>query len=571
MTRDGGPNGEKGKAGGSSRGERPKRDRSQEDRPRGDRRQGDRPRGERPQGERPQGERPRGDRPRGDRPRGDRPRGDRPQGDRPRGDRPRGDRPDVDRPHGDRPRGDRPRRDRRQEGRSRSEDHETQRSRLTFPVSPARRVAMDALNSLFDEEAFLQPVLASLASEANLSTVDRKLAWELVLGVSRRWGSLVAHLDELLTKGVESLPPEVLRTLVLGAYQLVYLDRIPGYAAVNESVTLAKEYDHKYTGVVNKVLKSILESGLPDLQNLKGDKRLAAELSHPEWWVRDQVKYRGREKTKLIADANNQAAPLSIRFSPRAIHKEVHTRLVEEGAILTPLKWSEGGYDLKVDRPFSLSSHREGLWYVQDEASQLVAQLLAVQEGDRVWDVCAAPGGKSLTLLEKLGEEGTLLSTDLHERKTRELASRLSLYSQSTVCQHDGSLGAPKGHRQPFDKILLDAPCSALGVIRRHPEIRWRRSKRDVQRAAKKQRKLIEAVALHLKVGGTLVYSVCTDTREETVEVINDFLLAFPDFVLSSPKPEERALHSLYNGALDLNPADHNTDSFYAVRLVRTR
>ena len=408
-----------------------------------------------------------------------------------------------------------------------------------------------------------------MAAEAQLNNNDRRLAWELVLGVSRQWGSLVAHLDELLSEGCESLPPEVLRALVLGAYQLIHLDRIPAYAAVNESVTLAKESDPKFTGVTNKVLKLIMENGLPELTKLSGHKKLAAELSHPEWWVKAQIKRCGIEQTKRIAAANNSAAPLSIRFSPKIDPQAVHERLLEEGAQLTPLKWANGGYDLKVSRPFALASQRERWWYVQDEASQLVAQLLEPRPGDQVWDVCAAPGGKSLTLLEMIGEQGQLLATDLHERKSHELNTRLSLFSNVTVCQHDGVKGAPDGFKF-FDKILLDAPCSALGVIRRHPEIRWRRSIGDVKKASKKQRKLLESVALHLKVGGTLVYSVCTDTKEETTEVINDFLLAFPDFSVSSPS-SNTVWDELYNDALNLNPADHGSDSFYAVKLMRTR
>ena len=454
-------------------------------------------------------------------------------------------------------------------GRGNRSHGDGQAAKRIFQVSPARRVAFQALHSLFEEDAFLQPALSALAAEAQLSNNDRRLAWELVLGVSRQWGALVAHLDELLSQGSESLPPEVLRALVLGAYQLVHLDRIPAYAAVNESVTLAKESDQKFTGVTNKVLKLIMENGLPELSKLKGLQKLAAELSHPEWWVKAQVKKRGMEQTKRIATANNSAAPLSIRFSPKIDSKAVYDRLIEEGAQLTPLKWAEGGFDLKVSRPFTLPSQRDRWWYVQDEASQLVAQLLEPELGDLVWDVCAAPGGKSLTLLEMIGEEGQLLSTDLHERKTRELAGRLSIFANATVCQHDGSKGAPDGYKY-FDKILLDAPCSALGVIRRHPEIRWRRSVNDVKKAAKKQRKLLESVALHLKVGGSMVYSVCTDTKEETTEVINDFLLAFPDFSIGSPSSKP-VWEELYNDALDLNPADHGSDSFYAVKLIRTR
>jgi 16S rRNA (cytosine967-C5)-methyltransferase len=164
-----------------------------------------------------------------------------------------------------------------------------------------------------------------------------------------------------------------------------------------------------------------------------------------------------------------------------------------------------------------------------------------------------------------------LLSTDLHERKTAALKSRLAGFSQADVQVHDALQGMPEDQMDPFDAVLLDAPCSALGVIRRHPEIRWRRTLKDIKRAAKRQLKLLETAALALKVGGILVYSVCTDTSEETDEVVSSFLKAFPDFALAPP-PNSHPWNTLMDqGTLRLNAADHNTDGFYAVRFTRLR
>ena len=438
-------------------------------------------------------------------------------------------------------------------------------------VSPARQVAWKTLRQLFDEEAFLQPALASLADQAELSLRDRRLAWELVLGVSRRWGTLTAYLNELLKQGIESVSGDTHRALALGAYQLLYLDKIPAYAAVNDSVNLVKEEEPYLAGVANRVLKLLEQEGAPDLSSLRPDDRLAAELSHPAWWVRRQKKAIGLAATRKLAEAHNLPAPLSIRLSPQQDMEHARTLLEDEGAKLTELTWAKGGFKLELDQPFNQPSHQQGTWYVQDEASQLVTLLLNPEPGARVWDMCAAPGGKSLTLLSMIGPEGSLLSTDLHERKAMNLRSRLASFPQVDVQVHDAMLGMPEGHTHPFDAVLLDAPCSALGVIRRHPEIRWRRTLKDIKRAAKRQLKLMETAALALKVGGILVYSVCTDTSEETDEVVSAFLKAFPDFAVAPPAMQHPWNTVVHQGALRLNAADHNTDGFFAVRFTRLR
>jgi 16S rRNA (cytosine967-C5)-methyltransferase len=501
--------------------------------------------------------------------RDDRPRFDRPQ----RDDRPRGDRPQRD----DRPRGDRPQRDDRPRFERPREDHPPHAP--SVPVTPARHVADAVLRGLLDGEAFLQPTLASEAAKAQLSDLDRRLATELVLGVSRLWGRLCAELNELLREDMAKLPPDVQRALALGHYQLTRLD-IPPHAAVNESVELTKRASPWAMGIVNRVLKTVAEEGAPALTKLKGDELLSAELSHPRWWIRSQLRTRSLEEVRALAEANNRPAPLSVR--PHVGHSadELRAALEAEGAKVTPARWVEGAFYLDHPHPFSAPSFRKGLWFAQDEASQLVAELVGARAGDRVWDVCAAPGGKSLALVEAVGEGGWVLATELHERKAADLKERLAPYAQATTLQHDASAGLPDDLRAPdgalaegsFDAVLLDAPCTALGVVRRHPEVRWRRTVSDVQRAAKRQISLLHAVAFSVRVGGHLVYSVCTDTPEETTEVVSQFLLAYPEFVIASPPDEGARWGALMRGgALSINPAEHNTDGFYAVRLLRVR
>ena len=463
------------------------------------------------------------------------------------------------------------------------------------------------LKGLFEEDAFLQPMLASETAKAQLHDSDRRLAWELVLGVSRQWGTLSAYVDELLRDDFAKLPSDAQRALVLGAYQILHLDRIPPHAAVNESVELVKRESEWAVGLVNRVLKRLAEEGAPKIgaqASAKSEKsprrgkeresaaerkaaqlaQLSAELSHPAWWVTLQLNQRSREEVEALAHANNSPAPLSIRVHPDRDEAEVLAQLKEEGATLTPSKWAKGTYLLDHPQPFGSPSFKQGGWYAQDEASQLVVDLLAPQAGAKVWDVCAAPGGKTLSLAERVGAEGWVMATELHPRKAEDLKDRLSRYSQVDALAHDASEGEPEQAQALadaralntesglFDAVLLDAPCSALGVVRRHPEIRWRRSLSDVKRAARQQLNLLHSVALSVRVGGTLVYSVCTDTPQETTEVIKQFLLAYPEFQYAV-HPEGRAHWAplLKGEAMSINPAEHGTDGFFAVRLKRVR
>jgi len=501
--------------------------------------------------------------PRPPHPRADRPRPDRPRDDRPRDDRPRPDRPRDDRPRPDRPRADRPAPDRAP----------------AVAVTPARHVADVVLRGLLEGDAFLQPTLASEAARAQLSDLDRRLATELVLGVSRLWGRLCAELNELLREDVAKLPPDVQRAIVLGHYQLTRMD-IPPHAAVNESVELTKRASPWAMGIVNRVLKTVAEEGAPALTKLKGDELLSAELSHPRWWIRSQLRARSLEEVKALAHANNRPAPLSVRPHLGHTPSALRAALEAEGATVTPARWAAGAFYLDHPHPFSAPSFRAGLWYAQDEGSQLVAELLGARPGDRVWDVCAAPGGKSLALVEAVGEGGWVVATEVHERKAADLRERLAPYAWAAALQHDAGAGAPEGLTPPggrpfageFDAVLLDAPCSALGVVRRHPEVRWRRTPADVQRAAKRQMALLHSVVLSVRVGGHLVYSVCTDTPEETTEVVSQLLLAYPELSLAAPPGDPaRWAPLMRGGALSINPAEHNTDGFYAVRLVRMR
>ena len=429
------------------------------------------------------------------------------------------------------------------------------------------------LRGLDEEGAFLQPLLASETAKARLSPEDRRLAWELVLGVSRRWGTLSAQLDELLKEPFEKLPEDVKRALVLGAYQSVYLEKIPPHAIVNESVELAKRVHASFGGLTNRVLKRLIQEGPPALDSKKGLDLLSAQMSHPKWWVQMQLSMHTKAEVLALAEAHNLPAPLTICVHPDREPYRVLEQIKAEGGTVTDARWVEGSFALEHPQPFSAPSFRLGGWYAQDEASQLVVRFLDPKPGMRIWDVCAAPGGKSIALAGAVRSEGSILATELHPRKASALSERLERYPWVKVREHDALQPLDdQDSTEPFDAILIDAPCSALGVIRRHPEIRWRRTKLDVKRAATKQLKLLEAVAMQVKVGGVVLYSVCTDSPEETTGVIQSFLMAYPEFELGAPPTSAQKWDVLCDrGALSLNPATHGTDGFFAARLNRMR
>jgi 16S rRNA (cytosine967-C5)-methyltransferase len=428
----------------------------------------------------------------------------------------------------------------------------------------ARAVAHDVLVRVETEDAFADVLLAHRlaprAVEDALVPRDRALATELVYGTLVWQGRLDHFLRRLLHEPLERLDPPVRAALRLGLYQLRVLERVPAYAAVDASVRLAGK---RAGGLVNAVLRRATREDEPALPDDPID-RLAIEWSHPRWLVDRWVHELGAGEAALLLEANTRPPHVAIRPNLRRTTPDaLRTMLAEAGIETGSSAVADGALVVEsgAARLRDLPAWRDGLFAFQGEASQLVARLVDVPPGARVLDACAAPGGKTLAIGERLGAGRPIVALDRNRTGLARLvrdAARLGV--EAVVAEADA-------RRPPtactFDAVLLDAPCSGLGTLRRHPEIKWRRQPEDVARLAALQHELVMGVAPLVKPGGLLVYAVCTRTREETTGVVDALLAAHPRFVVepvTGPCVDP-------DGVLRTAPHRHGLDGFFATRL----
>lgn len=444
----------------------------------------------------------------------------------------------------------------------------------------AREVALDILVRVEQQGAYSNLLLNSTLQKSALSREDTGLATELVYGSISRMLTLDYVLGDFVSKGIAKLQPWVRNLLRLSLYQIMYLDRVPSHAAVNEAVNIAKKRGHQgISGMVNGVLRSVLRAGdLPVLkEGLSQEERISILHSHPLWMVRRWAAEYGIEAAEAMCAANNEAPAVSIRVNTTMISRDqLLEQMQEAGLDASPSKVSPFGVVIKGGGNLALSSwYSDGYISIQDESSMLVAEAVAPEPGMDVLDCCAAPGGKSAHMGELMKDSGKIYSNDLHEHKAKlieDQAARLGLECIQTGSRDALEL-ADSFAPASFDRILLDAPCSGLGVIRRKPDLKWRKQPEDVASVAVLQGELLQSVSRLLKPGGVLVYSTCTTEQAENSVIIADFLKNNPDFVsgsFSSPLWSRLEGTALAEGeGIQLLPQHFGSDGFYIARLER--
>jgi 16S rRNA (cytosine967-C5)-methyltransferase len=435
----------------------------------------------------------------------------------------------------------------------------------------ARGLAIEVLARVEATDAWLTPVLDARLSETPLRDArDAALVTELCYGATRRRLALDFALAGVSDRRLATLEDRVLAALRVGAYQLFY-GRMPARAAVADTVQAIKEMGlGRAAGFVNAVLRrlsALAAQPLPPSEPLAA--YLSAKESHPSWLVERWLNTFGQARTEEMLAADNQPPPLVLRAnSTRTTRDELLAMLAEAGLKPEATKASPEGVALSAQgRVESLLGYREGLWQVQDEAAQLVVQYAEVEAGARVLDVCAAPGGKTC----QLAERGPVVALDLHARKLEGLraeATRLGLLSRITLRAHDATHPLP-ADLGPFDAVLLDAPCSGLGTLRRNPELRYRRTEADIPRLAALQKVLLERAQAAVAPGGLLVYAVCSTEPEEGPEQLAHFLEAFQDFSLAPPAGPAARATPQEKGCLRTLPGPEGRDGFFAARLRR--
>jgi 16S rRNA (cytosine967-C5)-methyltransferase len=439
-------------------------------------------------------------------------------------------------------------------------------------ISPARRAAFEILRRVETESAFASVLLTEL--DRAMRDDDRSLCHELVLGVLRRRLWLDRAIEHFAGRRLESLDLAVRLTLELGLYQLRFLSRIPPSAAVNESVNLMSTARVKSAkGFVNAVLRrAARESDYDPAANISDPlEKVAVETSHPRWLIERWTNTIGFEEATALAQANNQAAPTAFRLTARSasredLRNEIFDELNNAGAIIEPSKVTPKSWRVEGAPRVVRKLAAAGLIYLQDEASQLVAAIVAPKANQRVLDLAAAPGSKA-THMALIAPHATIIAGDLYFHRVN-IMRTLALTQNALISTvvHDARRKLPYREKS-FDGVLLDAPCSGTGTLRRNPEIRWRLQSSDIAELSGQQQQMLASGAELVKGGGRLVYSTCSVEVEENEAVAEAFLESNKDFVrVLSDAPTALTGQS---GVVRTWPHREGVDGFFITALER--
>jgi 16S rRNA (cytosine967-C5)-methyltransferase len=453
----------------------------------------------------------------------------------------------------------------------------------------ARLAAARVLERVERVRAYANIALHHALAQSNMAGVDRRLATELVYGTLRWRGRIDFVLRAALDRELESVEPLVITALRMGVYQIYFSDRIPDTAAVDEAVRCTRALGaERATGLVNATLRRIARER-EKLAFPEWDKDPLGHLEHalslPHWIAERWLSDYGPAAQRL-AEASNQPPPHTVRANPlRNSRDELLSQLREDFPDARPCMLASRGIVLGRSGDAGRDPRfREGLYTVQDEASQAVVDLLDVAPQHRVLDVCAAPGTKTTAIAEELSDAGSVLALDRHAGRlalVARSARRLGLRGISTLVRdasrplddlplEPGQPPPPHGAR--FDRVLVDAPCSGLGALRRNPDARWRVRPTDPARLGAIQSTLLDRAARVVSPGGSLVYSTCTVLSEENEDVVARFLETHPGFKPAASASLPRSLAPVLdeNGFMRCHPHIHDSDGFFAARLERT-
>ena len=436
----------------------------------------------------------------------------------------------------------------------------------------ARATALRVLVSCRNNGAWADAALKAQISRDGLSGPDAALCSRIVYGVMQNRMLLDFYIGAYCTQKPDHLQPPLLEILRIGAYQIIYLDKIPDSAAVNTSVELAKLAKRgQASGLVNAVLRKLSQNkkALPPVPERDDVQRLSIQYSHPKWFVKRLVSLLGRKEAERFLACDNQIAPITVQVNPLKPTLEALTEELQQAGIsVQPHSWVPDCLELSGTGDLAaLPSFREGKFLVQDPAARLVSLIAGIRPGQKVLDVCAAPGGKSLSAAFAMAGNGSIVACDLHENKLKriqESADRLGVNIITTQAA-DGRVFRPEWEAS-FDTVLVDAPCSGLGIIRKKPDTRYKKAD-DLFTLPVVQAAILDNAARYVRPGGTLVYSTCTILPEENEQVTEAFLAEHADFGLEPfelPLPVGKS-----DGSLTLWPQRHDTDGFYICRMTR--
>lgn len=435
----------------------------------------------------------------------------------------------------------------------------------------SRQAAVELLMDIEHKALLSSDAVFNLSRQHMLSSEDRRLAVRLIYGVLEQKLFLDYRLQQVSKTKLSKLDPYIHMILRVSLYQLLFMDRIPESAVVNEAVKMSKKKGQHLSGFVNGVLRNFQRSR----ESLKLPERAEDELnylsvttSHPLWLVKRWVSKFGTEFSEALMKSNNLTPPLTVRVNRlKSKPDAVREKLASSGITSETSRFFDyalivhSGQDLVIqDWPV----FNEGELYVQDIASMMVTEVLDPQPGERILDMCAAPGSKTTHMAEKMNNQGTIIARDVSDKKLQKIRENAERLGISIIHPEVGDgLILDADAVEAYDRVLLDAPCSGLGIIRRKPEIRFRRQLEDLVALVKLQTKLLENASRYVKQGGVVVYSTCSVDPDENEGVVTAFLASNPQYKLTdTPWSDE-------DGLIRLFPSVHQTDGFFIAKMVR--
>lgn len=433
-------------------------------------------------------------------------------------------------------------------------------------MKSARQIAFEALLKIHKDGAYSNLIIDSMIKEnPSLDERDRAFISNIVYGTLDRLILIDYNLGLYLNQPVKKLKPELHTVLRMGTYQLLFMDKVPSRAAVNESVNLAKVNKSNFAAsMVNAVLRRISENGirLPD-KDENSIEYLSVKYSCPEWLLSLWADAYGIENAVSLAEKALEAAPLVIRCNTTKISSDdLISKLADEGVVAEKSEILPDALIIKSTNAIDeLDAFKNGLFHVQDIASQICCKAMSPEPGDVVFDLCSAPGGKTFTMAEMMENSGTIRAFDIYQSRVELIRNGASRLGLDNVYSYLSDAAIFNENYGVADKVLCDVPCSGLGIIRRKPEIRFKKPA-DIDNLPELQYRILCNAIKYLKDGGKLVYSTCTLNPKENSEVCDRFLNDHPEFSAVKVLPS----FPRYNDNeqyLTLMPHIHSTDGFF--------
>lgn len=449
-------------------------------------------------------------------------------------------------------------------------------------MKSARNMALEVIHEVDQQGAYSNIALNRVLQKYNPDKQDRGFITELVYGTLRRIITIDWIAGQFVSRPLDSLTPWIRNILRMGIYQLFFMDKVPVSAACNESTKLAKKFGHPGTvKFVNGVMRNIArEKDGIRWPNKEKDpiNYLALNYSHPQWMVQKWQEELGLQQAEELCRANNMPPPNSVRTNTlKNFRDELIKTLKAEN--ITCVEGAYAPETINITDFLSIGTidaHRKGLFIVQDESSTMVGHALSPKPGAKVIDACSAPGGKATHLAQLMGNRGEILACDVHEHKMiliEDNCRRLGINIVKPMLLNALELG--EKYPEWADYILVDAPCSGLGVLRRRPELRWRKTFVQFEELISLQRRILSNAANALKKGGVLVYSTCTINRDENLNLVEGFLKEKGNFVLQDLTPympqgmDLTKFATMKQGYIQFLPHLHGTDGFFMARLYK--